>query len=80
MKHFFSQIQVKTKKKRSSPRMGHFFFPEFKYRPTIRCTPESNLLGDADVDHTQTGYTQIIGGIYPPPLVSAPLVIVVYLF
>ena len=39
---FFPRIQVKTKKKkRSSPEMEHFF-PEFTYRPVLRCTPESN--------------------------------------
>ena len=38
--------------------MEHIFFPEFKWTPTLRCTPESNYWRDADVDHTQT-----IGGI-----------------
>ena len=33
--------------------MEHFF-PGFKWTPTLRCTPESNYWGDADVDHTQT--------------------------
>ena len=44
------------------------FFFEFKWTPTLRCTPESNYWGRSDVDHTQTmgGYSQIIGGIYLP--------------
>ena len=41
MDHVFLRIQVKTKKKGFSPKMKHFF-PEFKYRPALRCTPESN--------------------------------------
>ena len=37
-------------------------FPEFKWTPTLKCTPKSNYWGgDADVDHTQT-----IGGYIPP--------------
>ena len=35
----------------------------------LRCTPESNYRGDADVDHTQTigGNTiKLLGGISPP--------------
>ena len=69
MEYFFPQIQVKTKKKRNT------FFLEFKWSPTLRCTPESNYWGDADVGHTQTigGDTvKLLGGIYPPR-VSAPL-------
>ena len=58
----FSPNSGEDQKKRSSPKMEHFFSPEFKWTPTLKCTPESNYLGgDADVDHTQT-----IGGIYPP--------------
>ena len=40
MEHFFSQIQVKTKK-RSSTRIEHFF-PNF----TLRCTPIQTIGGD----------------------------------
>ena len=58
------------------------FSPEFKRTPTLRCTPESNYWGDADVDHTQTigGDTvKLLGGIYlpHPPRVSAPLVVLI---
>ena len=60
--------------------MKHIFFPEFKWTPTLRCTPESNYWRDADVDHTQTigGDTvKLLGEIYPPdpPRVSAPLLV-----
>ena len=43
--------------------MEHFF-PEFKRRPALRCTPESYYWGDADIDHTQIigEYSPIIGG------------------
>ena len=34
--------------------MEHFFSPNSKWTPTLRCTQESNYWGDADVDHTQT--------------------------
>ena len=44
------------------------FLPKIKWRPALKCWPESNYWGDADVDHNQ-----IIGGKYPPR-VSAPLV------
>ena len=57
MEHFFPRIQVKTKKK-GLQQQWNAFFPEFKWRPALRCTPESNYWGDADVDHIQ-----IIGGI-----------------
>ena len=47
--------------------MEHFF-PEFKWTPTLRCTPGSNYWGDADVDHTQTigGYSKLLVGYIPP--------------
>ena len=37
---------------------------------TLRCTPESNYWGDADVDHTQAigGIQSNYWGIYPPLL------------
>ena len=59
------------------------FFPEFKYRPALRFTPESNYWRDADEDHTQIvgGDTvKLLGGIYPPlPRVSAPLRLLIML-
>ena len=56
--------------------MEHFFFPKFKWTPTLRCTPESNYWGDAYADHTQTikGYTVKLLGDISPPEVSAPLI------
>ena len=48
---------------------GTLFFPEFKWTPTLRCTPELNYWGDADVNHTQTigGDTvKLMGGYIPP--------------
>ena len=76
MEHFFCQIWVKTKNKKGLHQRWNTFFPEFKWTPTLRCTPESNYWGDADVDHTQTigGDTvNLLGDISPPPRVSAPL-------
>ena len=63
----FPQIQVKTKKKRSSTRIEHFF-PQIY---TLRCTPIQIIGGYADVDHSQTiGGIQpnYWGGCIPPPL------------
>ena len=69
MEHFFPRIQVKTKKKVFT-KIGTLFFPEFKWRPSLRRKPESNYWGDAVIDHTQ-----IIGGTFPnlSPRVPAPL-------
>ena len=77
MEHFFPQIQVKTKKKSSSPKLEHFFprilvetcaqmHSRVKILGECRCRPYSNYWGE---------YSQIIGEIYPlhPPRVSAPL-------
>ena len=65
----FSRIQVKTKKKIFT-KDETLFFPKFKWRPALRCTPESNFWrGCADEDHTQIigGNTvKLLGGIYPP--------------
>ena len=69
MEHFFPRIQVKTKKK-GFHQIGTLFFPEFKWRPSLRRKPESNYRGDTVIDHTQ-----IIGGVIsqPIPRVPAPL-------
>ena len=45
-------IQVKTKKK-SSPKMKHFF-PRIQVNTYTQMYTRVKLLGDADVDHTQT--------------------------
>ena len=70
---FSPQIQVETKKKKVfSENRSLTFFPTF----TLRCTPIQIIGGDANVDHSQTigGDTaKLLGGIYPPSLVSAPL-------
>ena len=65
---FFSEIQVKTKKK-GLHQNWNTFSHEFRWAPTLRCTPESNYWGDADVDHTQTigGDTvKLLGGYILP--------------
>ena len=62
MEHFFSRIQVKTKKRT-------LFFPEFKWRPALRCTPESNYWGVCrcrPYSNYWGGYSQVIGGTYHP--------------
>ena len=67
--HFFPRIQVKTKKKRSSPEKEHFFPPNSSGDLRSNAHWSQIIGGDADEDHTQIiggGYSQIIGGIYPP--------------
>ena len=44
MNTFFPQIQMKTKKK-GLHQKWNTFFPDFKWTPTLRCTPESNYWG-----------------------------------
>ena len=77
MEHFCPQIQVKTKKKKK--RTEHFF-PDFKWTPTLRCTPESNYWGGCRCTPYSTQTTgrdtaKLVGGyISPSPLqVSAPM-------
>ena len=68
LEHFFPQIQVKTKKKVFT-KNAILFFPEFKWIPTVKCTPASNYRGDADVHHTQTigeDTVKLLGGYIPP--------------
>ena len=59
MEHFFfPRIQVKTKKKRSSPKHEILFSPNSS-RALLLDARQSQIIGeDADVDHTK-----IIGGI-----------------
>ena len=52
------QIKRRPKEKKVFTRNGTLFFPQFKYRPALRCTPESNHWG---------------GYIPHPSRVSAPL-------
>ena len=77
---FFSGEQIKQRpKKRSSPKMEHFFFPEFKWTPTFRCTPESNYWRGCRCRPYSNYWgdtVKLLGQIYPPPpRVSAPLLI-----
>ena len=72
MEHLYPQIQVKTKKKRSSSKIEHFF-PQI-YSQTYT---HSNYWGDVDMDHSQTigGDTAILLGDIspiPPPCFSTP--------
>ena len=62
MEHFFPRIQAKTKKKVFT-KNGTLFFPEFKWRSSLRRKPESNYWGNAVIDHTQ-----IIGGDISQPI------------
>ena len=74
MEHFFPQIQVKTKKK-DLYQTWNTFFPKFKWTPTLRCTPELNQWGDADVDHTQTigrDTVKLLGGDISTPGFGTP--------
>ena len=58
MELFFpnSSEDQKKERKRSAPRIEHFF-PQIY---TLRCKPIQIIGGDADVDHSQT-----IGGMQP---------------
>ena len=76
MEHFFPQIQVKTKKKMSSPKMEHFFLQIQVDTYSQMPTRVKLLGGDADVDHRLLKLLgeiiKLLGGIYlshpPPPL------------
>ena len=76
MKHFFSRIQVKTKKlkKRSSPEMEHLFSPNSSTDLRSDAHQSHIIGGNADENHTQIDGG--LGEIYPshfPSRVSAPL-------
>ena len=78
MEHFSPQIKVKTKQKKKKEvftKNGTLFFLEFKWTPTLRCAPESNYWGDADVDHTQTmgGTVKLLRGYISPPGFGTPV-------
>ena len=59
--HFFYQFQAKTKKKGLHQKWKTF------WTPTLRCTPELNYWGDADVDHTQTMGGDTVKSLPPIP-------------
>ena len=68
-------MKTKKKRKKGLHKNGTLFFPEFKWRPALRCTPSGS---DADVDHIQTIGRGIQSNYWgyiflPPPRVSAPL-------
>ena len=68
MEHFFSRIQVKTKKKVFT-RNGTLFLSTDLIDLRSDAHQSQIIGGDADEDHTQIVggvYSQIIGGIYPP--------------
>ena len=70
---------MKTKK-RSSPKLEDFFYPNLSEDQRSNADQRQIIGGDADVDHTQIigGDTvKLLGGIYPPPppRVSAPLTV-----
>ena len=49
---------------------GTLFFPEFKYTPTLRCTPESNYWGGCRCRPYSNYWgdtVKLLGAIYPPP-------------
>ena len=67
------QIQMKTKKKRSSTRKEHFF--SLNFRSDVH--PIQIIGGDADVDHSQTirrDTAKLLGGFipHPPPCFGTP--------
>ena len=68
MEHFFPQIQEKTQKKRSSPKMETFFSPNSNRHLRSDAHQSQIVGGDADVDDTQTigGIKSNYWGIYPP--------------
>ena len=57
-------------KKKVFTKNGTLVFPEFEWRPALRCTPESNFLGECrcrPYSNYWGGCSQIIGGYIPPP-------------
>ena len=86
MEHFFSpnlDEDQKKKKKKGLHQKRNNFFPEIKWTPTLRCTPESNYWGGCRCTPYSTQTTggdtaKLLGEIYPPippppPRFSAPL-------
>ena len=69
MEHFFLQIQVKTKKKGSSPKMEQFFSPNSSGHLRSDVQQTQIVGGNANRDHTQLigGDTaKLLGGYIPP--------------
>ena len=68
---FVQGIKLNEDQKQVFTKKWNTFFSKFKWTPTLRCTPESNYWGDADVDHTLNigGDTiKLLGGYIPPSL------------
>ena len=68
MEHFFLQIQVKTTKKKGSPKMKHFF-PQIQVDPYAQMYTRVKLLGGCryrPYSNYWGGYSQVIGGDIPP--------------
>ena len=72
--HNFFQVSKlsKDQKKKGFHQKRNTFFPEFKWRPALRCTPQSNYWGICrcrPYSNYWGGYSQIIGGdiFYPSP-------------
>ena len=68
LEHFFPRIHVKTKKKVFT-KNGTLFFSECKWRPTLRCTPESNYWGGCRC----RPYSNYWGDISPHPGFGTPV-------
>ena len=69
MEHFFSTNSGEDQKKRSSPKMEHFFSLDSSGHLRSDAHHSQIIGGDADVDHTQTiGGVQsnYWGVVYPP--------------
>ena len=72
---FFPQIQVKTKKKGLHQKWNTFFL-QIQVDTDAQMHTTVKLLGDADVDHTQTiggVCSEIIGGDISPPGFGTPV-------
>ena len=72
-----SKLSANQKKKRksSSPETDHFFSPNSSTDLRSDAHQSHIFGGDTSEDHTQIvrgGYSQIIGGIYPPPGFGTP--------
>ena len=67
MEHFFSPTSGEDQKKKVFIKNGTLFFPGFRSRPALRCTPESNYWGGM----LMKTILKLLGGY--PPRVSAPL-------
>ena len=67
--HDFVQVSKLSKdQKKGLSKKWNPFFPEFKWTPTLKCTPDSNYWGGCirrPYSNYEGGYSQIIGGYIP---------------